>query len=40
MNSVNLIKLTSTILIGFTLTACGGGSSDNQQTSNSPNAQN
>lgn len=39
MNSVNLSKLTSAILVGFTLTACGGGSSDNQQTSNTPNTQ-
>jgi hypothetical protein len=39
MNSVDLSKLTSAILVGFTLTACGGGSSDNQQTSNTTNTQ-
>lgn len=34
MNSTNLTKLSSAILVGLALTACGGGSSNNEQTSN------
>lgn len=37
MNSVNLTKLSSAILVGLALTACGGGSSNNEQTSNGNN---
>lgn len=37
MNSINLTKLSSAILVGLALTACGGGSSNNEQTSNGNN---
>jgi hypothetical protein len=39
MNSINLTKLSSAILVGLALTACGGGSSNNEQTSNIANTQ-
>ncbi|MCX5466747.1 hypothetical protein [Acinetobacter nematophilus] len=37
---MNLTKISSVLLVGIALTACGGGSSDHQQTSNNPNIPN